>query len=177
MKLETTWKTFDDLVELLSKAPQLACCKLKSGGYWCLEDWTIDTGLITIGDDGKPFGSRIYSRFSNKLLVEHTTTGLLVMKAGYWWDGCSFIVIDRKTNMRAGGAHDEGYHLCRTGDWDVDVMRKPLDTVFRAFHRVDGGWGWVGSLDYAGLRVGARSAATRQPEIEAERLVFGRKAA
>lgn len=175
MKLETTWKTFDEAVALLSKAPPLPCRELKSGGYRCDADWTVDTGLITLDDEGRPFGSRIYSPFGNQLLVEHKPDGKLTMKAGYWWDGCSFIVIDRKTNMRAGGLHDEGYHLCRSGDWDASVMRKPLDTLFRAFYKVDGGWGWIGWIDYAGLRVGASSAAARQQESESKLLSFGVK--
>ena len=167
--ISTTWKTFNDLVMLLSMAPKLHCCKLKSGGYRCLEDWSVNTGILDRA--GMVHG------WEGKLLIELDNAGLLTMKKGYWWDGCSFIVIDRETNMRAGGLHDELYHLCRTGDLDVDEIRQPADLMFRAFHRVDGGWNWIGAIDYAGLRIGARSAATRQPEIEAEHLVFGRTSA
>jgi hypothetical protein len=170
------WNTLEEAVELLRKAPPLYCTKLKSGGYRCREKWVVDTGLITVDAEGRPFGSRVYSPFSGRLLLEHTIEGLSIMYPGYWWDGCSFIVIDRKTNMRSGGLHDEHYHFCRTGDWDVDVMREPADTLFRAFYAVDGGWGWIGTIDYAGLRVGARGAATRQPEVESELLVFGKAA-
>ncbi len=41
--------------------------------------------------------------------------GLLWIKKGYCWDGCSGPTIDFKTNMRAGLVHDALYQLMRLG--------------------------------------------------------------
>ena len=41
--------------------------------------------------------------------------GLLIIKKGYAWDGCSSLTWDDKTNMRAGAVHDAGFQLMRMG--------------------------------------------------------------
>lgn len=57
--------------------------------------------------------------------------GLLTLKKGYAWDGCSGPTLDDKTNMRGGAFHDAIYQLMRLGlistDWreyaDKEVLK------------------------------------------------------
>ena len=43
------------------------------------------------------------------------TSGWLIIKKGYCWDGCSGPARDDETNMRAGLVHDWGYQAIREG--------------------------------------------------------------
>lgn len=47
--------------------------------------------------------------------VHLNTAGVLWIKSGYAWDGCSGPTWDDKTNMRAGLIHDALYQLIRLG--------------------------------------------------------------
>jgi hypothetical protein len=59
-----------------------------------------------------------------------TNTGLLTIKKGYAWDGCSGPTWDDKSNMRAGLIHDALYQLIRekylSPDYRDDADRELL---------------------------------------------------
>lgn len=130
--------------------------KLKSGGYLVEMTWRCDTDIK--GKDcwvETPRGGR----------ATLNPDGLLTVKAGYLWDGCSGPVIDRKTNMKAGLAHDALYHMCRAGKLSAKELRDECDVLFRELVKEEGGFAFTAWLDYLGLRAGAGYAAKKQPEI------------
>jgi len=52
-----------------------------------------------------------------------TTNGVICIKAGYAWDGCSGPTIDDDTNMIAGLKHDACYQLMRDGLLPIECKR------------------------------------------------------
>jgi hypothetical protein len=66
-----------------------------------------------------------------------TTTGLLTIKKGYAWDGCSGPTYDDKTNMRGGLVHDAGYQLLRMGLLPTE-NRIIIDRLLRSICLEDG---------------------------------------
>lgn len=132
--------------------------RLKSGGYRLHQTATYFTGI-------KGWAARILDRRTGKVLAEHTQDGWLHVHPGYQWDGASGPVVDRRANMRAGLFHDVLYQFLRQGSWPAS-LRKEADRVYREAYAEDGGWRFIGWLDYAGLRVGAGYAAARQREVE-----------
>ena len=143
----------------------IAYRKLKSGGYELVKDAYFYTGIL-----GR---SHVVLDVHGRVILRLELDGCLWIRAGYQWDGASFIVIDRPANMRAGLFHDGLYQLLRTGQLPQSY-RKRSDEIYPELYRHDGGWGWIGALDYAGLRVGAGYAAKRKPEVEAKTLYAGR---
>lgn len=55
--------------------------------------------------------------------------GLLTVKAGYAWDGCSGPTWDDATNMLAGLIHDALYQLMRNGMLPIDVFKPMADQL------------------------------------------------
>lgn len=170
---------------------KLHCEKLKSGGYWTTRRIRFQTGIL-----GQT--CRIFDKRSGKLVLSLDADGWLTIEPGYKWDGASFIVIDRKANMRAGLLHDALYQLLRSGLLGQQY-REPADALYRAMYLDDAddvkslpeSASWikrklrglgkginnaaaqvVGAFDYGGLRVGAAHAAAPQREVEAVELVF-----
>jgi hypothetical protein len=67
-----------------------------------------------------------------------TTNGVLILKKGYAWDGCSGPTIDDNTNMIAGAKHDACYQLMRAGLLDLK-WKDPSDDQFEEdIHRDSG---------------------------------------
>lgn len=135
--------------------------KLKSGGWELLEEWWVETGI-------KGNAARIHNKSNGAVLVELGQDGRLIISASYRWDGASGPVIDRKANMRAGLAHDALYQLHRASKLGLDLSHES-DRVYRELYVSCGGWGWVGWLDYWGLRIGAGHARRPQREVEDKR--------
>lgn len=52
-----------------------------------------------------------------------TTNGVIILKKGYAWDGCSGPTHDDGSNMIAGAKHDAGYQLIRLGLLDISCKR------------------------------------------------------
>ena len=73
------------------------------------------------------------------------TDGLLIIRRGYAWDGCSGPTLDTKSNMRAGLIHDSLYQIGRNRDileqqgiflpYDY---REKVDNVFKKILEEDG---------------------------------------
>lgn len=80
-----------------------------------------------------------------------TPGGVLIISAGYCWDGTSGPVIDRKTNMRAGLVHDALYELMRKGLIEYTKWRD-ADNEFARILQEDGAWAITIRIDLAGLR-------------------------
>lgn len=71
--------------------------------------------------------------------VSLSETGLLLIGAGYAWDGASGPAIDTKTIMRASLVHDALYQLIRLGAIAMRD-RDRVDQLFRAICLEDGMW-------------------------------------
>jgi hypothetical protein len=98
--------------------------KLKGYKYQLLEDYSIQTAFRL--DDA------VETLFI--LLMPH---GLLRIRYGYSWDGCSGPTWDDTTNMRAGLVHDACYQLIREGY--IDKYNKAYaDRLFREILIEDG---------------------------------------
>lgn len=134
--------------------------RLKSGGYELLEDAWLETGIR-----GNAF--RIVDERTGLPILEMDQHGRLTVRRGYRWDGASGPVIDRRTNMRAGLFHDALYQPMRARKLSLE-FRQRADELYDEVYCADGGWGWVGTLDYLGLRIGAGYAAKPQPEVEVQ---------
>ena len=74
------------------------------------------------------------------MLVEETPEGLLIISAGYAWDGPSGITIDTKSFMRGSLFHDAVYQLLREGKLIIPDGRKLADKLLRAICIEDGMW-------------------------------------
>lgn len=85
--------------------------------------------------------------------------GLLRLKAGYAWDGCSGPAIDTNTNMFAGAVHDALYQLMRMGLLEF-TWRMLSDKVFRKICLRDGMWVLRAKYFYLGVDLFAASAAS-----------------
>lgn len=75
--------------------------------------FTIDTDFISLQDNG-----------------------VIIIRKGYAWDGCSGPTIDRKTNMRAGLVHDALYQLIRLGHLPAS-KRSDIDKLFKKILQED----------------------------------------
>ena len=169
---------------------KLHCEPLKSGGYRVTRRIRFQTGIL-----GKSY---VIADKAGAPLLLLDYDGWLTIEPGYQWDGASFIVIDRKANMRASLLHDALYQLMRA-ELLGQEYRVVADRLYRDMYLDDGddvppapegsSWfrrkmrafgkalnnavvGTVGALDYGGLRVGAAHAARPQPEVESVELVF-----
>jgi hypothetical protein len=69
--------------------------------YQLAEDYSVQTRLIGYDIDTE--------------YIRLTPDGILTMKHGYSWDGCSGPTVDDETNMRGGLGHDGKYQLMRMG--------------------------------------------------------------
>lgn len=88
-----------------------------------------------------------------------TSSGLLTVKEGYAWDGCSGPTVDDCTNMRASLVHDALYQLMRVELLNPQLWRKIADRLFRRHCRQDGMPWWRAWYYYRGVRIGGRSSA------------------
>lgn len=69
--------------------------------------------------------------FTSGPFIRLYPTGLLKIKAGYAWDGCSGPTIDDKTNMTAGLVHDALYQLIRNDVLPEVPFRKMADDLLK----------------------------------------------
>jgi hypothetical protein len=69
--------------------------------------------------------------------LELTENGLLIIKKGYAWDGCSGPTLDDKTNMEASLVHDALYQLMRL-EIIPHKYRLYADNLFRSLCKKHG---------------------------------------
>jgi len=84
--------------------------------YQLAEDYTVQTNIL---------GFSISIEY-----IILTPSGLLTVRKGYAWDGCSGPTKDDKTNMRGGLGHDAKYQLMRMGLLPIEC-RKIADKELR----------------------------------------------
>jgi hypothetical protein len=65
--------------------------------------------------------------------------GLMTIRKGYAWDGCSGPTYDDNTNMRGGLVHDAGYQLIRLGLL-AHKNKEFFDKLLRTICLEDGMW-------------------------------------
>lgn len=90
--------------------------------------------------------------------IDLYTTGLLVIREGYSWDGTSGPVIDRKTNQRGSLAHDALYQLMRMEKLP-HYFWPQVDLEFAKIIKEDGAWPMTIKLDLLGLKIAGGRAA------------------
>ena len=93
--------------------------------YQLAEDESIQTTI---------YGYNIITEF-----IVLTPGGLLTIKRGYAWDGCSGPTYDDDTNMTAGLIHDALYQLLRMG-FIPDEYRETADRMLRDICIKNGMW-------------------------------------
>ncbi len=77
--------------------------------------------------------------------IEIQEGGLLVIKAGYAWDGASGPTMDTKTSMRGSLVHDPLYELMRIGILPQS-FRAVADEALKQVCVLDKMWKWRASL-------------------------------
>lgn len=82
--------------------------------------------------------------------VKLSTDGLLTVREGFAWDGCSGPVIDRPKNMRAGCLHDGLYLLMRAQQLPHEMWRK-VDKEFARILLESGNPSWLVNCYVIGL--------------------------
>lgn len=117
--------------------------------YQLAEDYTCETGVKPPGGVGNHF-------------IKLSSSGQLIVKKDYAWDGPSGPALDTKNFMRGSLEHDALYQLMREGLLPPS-FRILADTRLREVCREDGmsavrAW-WV----YQGVRVGGAGAIEPRP--------------
>ena len=127
--------------------------------YQLEEEYTVKVGVIP--------GQDVVTAF-----VDLNTSGELVIKRGYGWDGPSVPSIDTKNFMRGSLVHDALYQLMRQKPNDVpkEKWRKQADIELRQICIEDGmarfrAWYVYGSVRLAGSR--ATDPDNRTPVLTA----------
>jgi hypothetical protein len=88
------------------------------------------------------------------------TTGNLLIKKAYAWDGPSGPVIDTKENLRASLIHDALYQLMRNEELVTRTHRKAADQIFKDICKKDGVSNFRASAYYKALRRFGKPAAS-----------------
>jgi hypothetical protein len=70
--------------------------------------------------------------------VELTTTGLLTLKEGFFWDGASGPTVDSMSSRRGAAIHDGLYRLAQKGYLKGEANRRKIDYIFYRYIRYDG---------------------------------------
>jgi hypothetical protein len=97
--------------------------------------------------------------------IEITLSGVMTLRDGYSWDGCSGPAINRKENHRAGKFHDGLYECIRNGVLEESTWRPIADQVFRDLCIEDGMWKWLAQKEMQILRMFGHSSATKLKKI------------
>jgi hypothetical protein len=93
-----------------------------------------------------PPGLPIYTKF-----IDLTEKGLLIIRAGYAWDGASGPTFDTSNSMRASLVHDALCQLCRLRLLPMSLSKK-IDREFRRLCIEDGMFRWRAELWYRAVR-------------------------
>ena len=120
--------------------------KRKKYKYDLVEDYSYQTANIEISED------------ADLGLLKFDTSGLLIIKKGYAWDGPSGPTFDTKNFMRGSLVHDALYQLMREKKIGQD-QKKRADEILREICLASGmskirAW-WV----YQGVKIGGKSSA------------------
>lgn len=122
----------------------------KNYKYQLLANWSVQTKI-----EGNA------ARIEN--FIELRQDGLLIIQAGYCWDGASGPTIDTKSSMRASLAHDALYQLERAGHLGQEWRAAADDLLYRLCVQ-DGMWKWRAKMWLLGVRHFAGYAAKVKAE-------------
>lgn len=75
----------------------------------------------------------------------------LLIKAGYTWDGASYLTIDTKSSMKGSLVHDALYQMMREGLLDR-AYRKYADELLRDICIEEGMWKWRAKMWYKAVQ-------------------------
>ena len=92
--------------------------------------------------------------------LKMTSNGLLMIKAGYMWDGPSGPTIDTESFMRASLVHDALYQLIREGVLPIKPYRKRADVILATLAKQDGMPFWRRWYVYQSVRWFGEGSAT-----------------
>jgi hypothetical protein len=92
--------------------------------------------------------------------IDLDSSGKLLVKNGYAWDGPSGPVIDTKENLRASLIHDALYQLMRNKGLIARTHRKAADQIFKDICKADGVSNFRASVYYKALRKFGKPAAS-----------------
>ncbi len=95
--------------------------------------------------------------------ISLSSAGLLTIAKGYAWDGPSGPTIDTKTFMRGSLVHDALYQLMRMKLLPI-TFKDYADRTLQQICKEDGMCGFRAWYIYWGVRLFARSAATKPQE-------------
>ena len=101
--------------------------------------------------------------------IDLDTSGSLLVKKGYAWDGPSGPVIDTEENMRASLVHDALYQLMRNSHLSSRTHRKAADKLFKDICKEDGVSNFRASAYYRALRKFGKPAASPQNKKKVHR--------
>jgi len=121
--------------------------RIRGYKYQLMEDYTHHI-------DAKPDHEIAVSDF-----ITLSTSGELMVRKGYAWDGPSGPTIDTKSFMRGSLVHDVLYQLMREEQLDQSY-RMYADELLRKICLEDGMWSIRAWYVYYGLRLFAKGAAT-----------------
>ena len=91
-------------------------------------------------------------------MVSIDDSGILLIKKGYAWDGCSGPTIDTKTTMKAGLIHDALYQLIREGILPMSY-RERADEILREVMIAEGASKFRAWYYYKAVRKFGRKSA------------------
>ena len=101
---------------------------IKKYKYQLLEDYIIEIKIFP-------------AEAIDTMFIDLSEEGILTIRCGYAWDGCSGPTWDDHTNMRAGLVHDSLFQLLREGHISSGC-RLYADTLFRDICIEDGMPNW-----------------------------------
>jgi len=113
--------------------------------YQLYSDEQTQTGIIP--------AEPVFTKF-----IDLTATGLLIIRAGYAWDGCSGPTFDTENSMLGGLVHDALYQLLRL-KLLPQSFRPHIDLLFKEVLIKEGMFKWRAHLWYLAVRKCAGFAA------------------
>lgn len=128
------------------------CIQYKAGyKYQLVVPYLIQTQVIPDAPVDLPF-------------IAMDAAGMLMVKAGYAWDGPSGPTLDTPEFMRGSLVHDALYQLMREGHIDRNTARPIADALLKQLCIEDGMLPFAADLVYEAVRHFAAFAASPQDE-------------
>jgi len=102
--------------------------------------------------------------------VSLSRDGMMILRAGFAWNGVSGPTVQRNSNRRGGAFHDGVYRLIRFGLMDFlprDEVREKADNMLKEIWLADGMWSWLVKAEIAVLKRFGEDAArpSGEPEV------------
>jgi hypothetical protein len=125
---------------------------ISGGKHQLVEDVTFQTEIHPTDD--------IITEF-----VELKTDGTLILKTGFFWDGCSGPTIDTLSSRRAGAIHDGLYRLAQKKLIGGELNRRKTDRIFYEYLIEDGMWKFRAKVWWRSVRRWAKKSYTKRKKV------------